>query len=166
MAFARFDRNPGAQPMSDINMTPLIDVMLVLLVIFILAAPLLSSTIPLQLPQAGSAQAAPVNPRAPVVVILDAQGQMYLNDQPVSSAVLTERLSNAVRQSPDAELQLRADAAVPYGRVVELIALAQQAGLQRIGFVAQPLDAPAAPAPAPAQAPEPARPVTPGAAPR
>ncbi len=141
MAFARFDRNPGAQPMSEINMTPLIDVMLVLLVIFILAAPLLSSTIPLQLPQAGSAQAVPAPPTPPIAVTLDAQGQMYLNDQPVTAVALRQRLSDAARQSPDAELQLRADAAVPYGRVVELIALAQQAGLQRIGFVAQPTDA-------------------------
>jgi biopolymer transport protein TolR len=161
MAFARFDRNPGAQPMSDINMTPLIDVMLVLLVIFILAAPLLSSTIPLQLPQAGSAQAQPAPPTPPVAVTLDAQGQMYLNDQPITPTDLAQRLADAARQSPDAELQLRADAAVPYGRVVELIALAQQAGLQRIGFVAQPAEASAAPA-----AVAPASPRTPAPAPR
>jgi biopolymer transport protein TolR len=121
--------------MSEINVTPLVDVMLVLLVIFMLTAPLLSSAIRLDLPHAEGGQ--PGQPPQTVTVSLDAQGQLFFNDQPVQAAALTERLQAAARRNPDTELQLRVDESVAYGRVVALMGAAQQAGLSRIGFVAQ-----------------------------
>ncbi|MBS0611469.1 MAG: biopolymer transporter ExbD [Comamonadaceae bacterium] len=136
MAFGRLERSPGAQPMSEINVTPLVDVMLVLVVIFILTAPLLASSIRLQLPRAEGAQ--PGTPARAVVLALDAAGQAYLDDAPVDELALAARLRQLAARAPDAELQLRADAAVPYGRVAQLIGAAQAAGLQRIAFVTEP----------------------------
>ena len=135
MAFGRLERPGAPAPMSDINMTPLIDVMLVLLVIFIIAAPLMASSLRLDLPQAegGSASDAP----AAVALAVDAQGQLYLGDQPVEAAALVERVRAAAQRNPATEVQLRADSRVPYGRVAELIGLVQSAGLSRIGFVTE-----------------------------
>lgn len=138
MAFGRLERTSGPRPFSDINVTPLVDVMLVLVVIFILTAPLLSSAIRLDLPQAaGTAPGAPVQP---VRLALDRAGQAYIDDEPLPDDALARRLAQAAQQRPDAEVQLRADAAVPYGRVVEVMGAAQAAGLRRIGFVAEPSD--------------------------
>ena len=136
MSFGRLERTPGQQPMSEINMTPLIDVMLVLLVIFIITAPLLTSTIKLDLPKADvpSAAAAP----AAVALVVDVTGQVFLNDLPVALEALSTRLTQTAQVNPDTEVQLRADAAVPYGRIVEIMGTAQKAGLNRIGFVAEP----------------------------
>ena len=134
MSFGRLDRNSGVQPMSDINMTPLIDVMLVLLVIFIITAPLLASSIKLDLPKTDAAKAGEV-PKA-VVVVVDAAGQTFLNDQPASLDELARQFVTSQQANPDTELQLRADAAVPYGRIVEVMGAAQKAGLNRIGFIA------------------------------
>ena len=139
MAFGRLDRSQGAQPMSDINMTPLIDVMLVLVVIFIITAPLLASSIKLDLPttEAATASDAPQS----VTVVVDASGQTYLQDRVVAQDELLRRLQLSARVNPQTEVLLRADKAVPYGRIVEVMGAAQAAGLNRIGFVA---DVPAA----------------------
>jgi len=136
MAFGRLERTEGPRPMSEINVTPLVDVMLVLVVIFIITAPLLASSIRLDLPRSEAAQ--PGDAPRFVSVALDAQGGTFLNDQPVTAEQLAEKLAAAAKQSPDTEVQLRADQAVPYGRVVEVMDAAQKAGLNRIGFVAQP----------------------------
>lgn len=136
MSFGRLERTTGSQPMSDINMTPLVDVMLVLVVIFILTAPLLASSIRLDLPR--SEGATPGSAPQSVTLVVDASGQAYLEDLPLSQAALAERLRRIGAEHPDTEVQLRADAAVPYGRVVEVMGAAQLAGLQRIGFVAEP----------------------------
>ena len=136
MAFGRLERREGPQPFSDINVTPLVDVMLVLVVIFIITAPLLASSIRLDLPKAEGTQAGDA-PRF-VTVVLDKAGQAFFNDQPVDAAALAARLADTSRKNPDTEVQLRADEAVPYGRVVEVMGAAQKAGLNRIGFVAEP----------------------------
>jgi biopolymer transport protein TolR len=138
MAFGRLERACAPAPMSEINVTPLVDVMLVLLVIFILTAPLLTSAIRLDLPKTDGAQAG----QAPVAVtlVVNTQGQVFLNDQAVRLPELAVQLKALATQRPDTEVQLRADQAVPYGRVVEVMGVAQKAGLSRIGFVA---DAPA-----------------------
>ena len=117
MAFGRLERTPGPQPMSDINMTPLIDVMLVLLVIFMITAPLMTSSLKLDLPTSDAAQ--PSDTPAYIAVSIDARGRRFL-------------------ANPQTEVQLRADQAVPYGRVAELIGIVQKSGLTRIGFVAVP----------------------------
>jgi biopolymer transport protein TolR len=134
MSFGRLDRRSGSQPMSDINMTPLIDVMLVLVVIFIITAPLLASSIKLDLPKTDAAKASDV-PKA-IRVVVDATGQAFLNDRPVSLDELARQFATTQQASPDTEVQLRADAAVPYGRIVEVMGAAQKVGLNRIGFVA------------------------------
>ena len=136
MAFGRLERTAAPQPMSDINITPLVDVMLVLVVIFLLTAPLLASAIRLDLPRADGSTpgAAP----ASVTVVLDPTGQVFVNDQPLDQAALAQRFTALAAQSRATEVQLRADAAVPYGRVVQVLGAAQQAGLSRIGFVTEP----------------------------
>jgi len=136
MAFGRLERNPGAQPMSDINMTPLIDVMLVLLVIFMITAPLMTSSLKLDLPRTEAAQASDT-PQF-VSVALDRDGRTFWGDEAVDAATFAERIVAAARRNPQTEVQLRADRAVPYGRVAELIGVVQKAGLTRIGFVAEP----------------------------
>ena len=135
MAFGRLERRTEASPMSEINVTPLVDVMLVLLVIFMLTAPLLTSAVRLDLPSAD----APTSNAAPtaLTLALNAQGGLFLNDRPVTPEQLRLRLQEAARVHPETELQLRADQTLAYGKVVEVMALAQQAGLSRIGFVAQ-----------------------------
>jgi biopolymer transport protein TolR len=143
MSFGRLDRSSGSQPMSDINMTPLIDVMLVLVVIFIITAPLLSSAIKLDLPKTDAAKASEV-PQA-VRVVVDAAGQAYLNDRPVSQDELAHQFATSQQANPDTEVQLRADKAVPYGRIVEVMGAAQKVGLNRIGFVADATPAVVAP---------------------
>jgi biopolymer transport protein TolR len=135
MAFGRLQSHKPDAPMSDINITPMVDVMLVLLVIFILTAPLMSSAIRLDLPQSEGGEA---GASAQVVsLVVDAQGALYLNDKPITAEVLRQRLTEAAKRNPNTELELRADQSVPYGRVVEAMGLAQKAGLSRIGFVAQ-----------------------------
>ncbi|HOL37257.1 MAG TPA: biopolymer transporter ExbD [Rubrivivax sp.] len=135
MAFGRLQSSPGATPMSEINMTPLIDVMLVLLVIFVITAPLIGSSLRLDLPEVRGAGASD----APAVVALaiDQEGLLYFDDQPLEAAQLAERVRQAARRNPATEVQLRADRRVPYGRVAELIGWVQQAGLTRIGFVTE-----------------------------
>jgi len=139
MSFGRLERTQGAAPMSDINMTPLIDVMLVLLVIFIITAPLMVSSVQLDLPKAAGTSAS--NAPKFVELSIDRSGQVFVHDAPQSSTALAQLLTQTAQANPDAEVRLRADTAVPYGRVVEVMGLAQKAGLSRIGFVA---DAPAA----------------------
>ncbi|HET8746220.1 MAG TPA: biopolymer transporter ExbD [Ramlibacter sp.] len=136
MAFGRLERTKGEPPMSDINVTPLVDVMLVLVVIFIITAPLLASSIRLDLPRAEGTQ--PGDAPRFVTVVLDRTGQAFFNDQPVDAAGLESRLGAAAKENPETEIQLRADQTVPYGRVVEVMGLAHKAGLSRIGFVAEP----------------------------
>ena len=136
MAFGRLERTQSPQPMSDINMTPLVDVMLVLVVIFIITAPLLASSIRLDLP--GTDAARPNDAPRFVTVALDAKGQLFLNDKPVTALELAQKLADSGRRNPETEVQLRADQSVPYGRIVEVMGAAQKAGLNRIGFVAEP----------------------------
>jgi biopolymer transport protein ExbD len=145
--FGRLEQGRRARALSDINVTPLIDVMLVLLVIFIVTAPLLTSRLALDLPRAEGARpgAAP----AFLALALDAQGQLFLAEQPLARAQLEERVREAARDQPELEVQLRVDRRVPYGEVAELIGVVQAAGLSRIGFVTEG----PAPSPAPAAAP-------------
>jgi biopolymer transport protein TolR len=134
MSFGRLERTPGPQPMSEINMTPLVDVMLVLVVIFILTAPLLASSIKLDLPITEAAK--PGTAPKFVTVVVDKTGQAFLGDKPLKLPELATQLAQTAQINPETEVQLRADAAVPYGRIVEVMGVAQKAGLNRIGFVA------------------------------
>ncbi len=135
MAFGRLERSGASQPMSDINMTPLIDVMLVLLVIFIITAPLMSSSLRLDLPKTSGAK--PSDAPTYVTVAVDPQGTLFWGDEAVTGEQLTARIREAAQRNPATEVQLRADQQVPYGRIAELIGLVQEGGLLRIGFVTE-----------------------------
>jgi biopolymer transport protein ExbD/biopolymer transport protein TolR len=135
MAFGRLERDPGSRPMSDINMTPLIDVMLVLLVIFMVTAPLMTTRLKLDLPKTEGAR--PSDAPLFIAVSIDEQGQLFVGDEAVSSEQLLQRAREAAQRDASTEVQLRADSRVPYGRVAELISVVQQAGLSRVGFVTE-----------------------------
>ena len=136
MAFGGFGATGRQQPTAEINMIPLIDVMLVLLVIFIVTAPLLTHAVRVDLPQASSAPA-PADPQA-IELSVDAQGQTFWNADRVNEAELAARLGAAAQQQPQPELRLRADGAVPYRQVAQVMAAAASAGVQRLGFVTVP----------------------------
>ena len=141
MAFGSFDSGGNAQPMAEINTTPLVDVMLVLLVIFIITAPLLTHAIRLDLPQAE----APSTPEKPETIALsiDAGGALYWNNDPVEGvAALRQRLADAATRTPKPELHLRADRDTRYQRIAEVMSAAQGAGLTSIGFVTDPTPVP------------------------
>jgi len=139
--FGRLERSQGAEPMSAINVTPLVDVMLVLVVIFILSAPLLVSSVKLELPKTDAV--ATTDPTPSVSLVVDRTGQAYLDNQPVPLAELSQSLARTAALQPDTEVQLRADENAPYGKVIEVLGVAQKAGLTRIGFVTNALAAPA-----------------------
>jgi biopolymer transport protein ExbD len=136
MAFASFDNKGSAQPVSEINMVPLIDVMLVLLVIFIVTAPLLTHAVKLDLPRVSS-QPNELKPDK-VELAIDAQGQRYWNGEAVSRAQAAERFVAQGQRTPQPELHLRADQATAYRAVAETLADASKAGLSKIGFVSEP----------------------------
>ena len=135
MAFGRLQRSASAQPMSDINMTPLIDVMLVLLVIFMITAPLMTSSLKLDLPRTEGAK--PTDAAQFVTLAIDPQGRFFWGDELVSNDVLRLRVREAAVRNPATEVQLRADKSVTYGRVAELIGIVQEGGLSRVGFVTE-----------------------------
>lgn len=143
MAFGGFDSRSGSpQPMSEINTTPLVDVMLVLLVIFIITAPMLTHSIKLDLPKA-KAPASAEKPES-ITVSIDATGKVFWNDAALDDvAALQGRLSEAAVRTPKPELLLRADRQARYQSIADVLSAAQQAGLTGIGFVTEP--APATP---------------------
>jgi biopolymer transport protein ExbD len=137
MSFGGFERGRApATPMAEINVTPLVDVMLVLLVIFIITAPLLARALKLDLPQAEAPAAAPT--AQTIQLTIDAGGNLRWNAKPVSTEELDSRLATAARESPQPELHLGADRAVRYEHVAAVLAAAQKAGLMRIGFITEP----------------------------
>ena len=136
MAFASFDSRGASAPMADINMVPLIDVMLVLLVIFIVTAPLLSHAVKLELPRASSQ----VNQLKPdkVEFAIDAEGRLHWNGEPVSRAQAAQRFAAEAARQPQPEIHLRADQSVAYRFVAQTLADASKAGLTKVGFVSEP----------------------------
>lgn len=136
MAFGSFNPARPQSMMSDINVTPMVDVMLVLLVIFIITAPMFTHAVKLDLPraQAGAVQQQPHT----VTIAIDAQGVLYWDGQQVDAAGLDARLTNAARQAPQPELQLRADKNTRYEAVAQVMAAAQSRGLAKLGFVTDP----------------------------
>src|SRR4029077_3115965 len=133
MAFGGFDKGSGPAPMAEINMIPLIDVMLVLLVIFIITAPLLTHAVKVDLPKAASE----VNHTKPdnVQLAIDRDGVVYWNGEAVDTAKWRERMAAAARLTPQPEVHLRADGEVAYRRIAQVMSDAAKVGLTRIGFV-------------------------------
>ena len=137
MAFGSF--NPQRQPsmMSDINVTPMVDVMLVLLVIFIITAPMLTQSVKLDLPQAQAEASAQQSDT--VSIAIDAKGVIYWNDEAVVGDALGELMTEAALLDPQPELQLRADKNTRYEVVAQVMATAQSKGLTKLGFVTDPV---------------------------
>jgi biopolymer transport protein ExbD len=138
MSFASFDAGRRSAPMAEINMVPLIDVMLVLLVIFIVTAPLLTHAVKLDLPRATSR--VNTDPPRKVEFAIDAAGERYWNGERLDRAAARERFAREGAAQPQPEIHLRADAHTEYRLVAETLSDAAQAGLTRIGFVSQPED--------------------------
>ena len=137
MAFGSFDRSKNAsQPMAEINMVPLIDVVLVLLVIFIVTAPLLTHAVKLDLPKASAQPNAA--PAEKIEFAIDAAGTRFWNGERISREEAAARFATEGRREPQPEVHVRADQTVPYGRVAETLADAARAGLSRVGFVTEP----------------------------
>jgi biopolymer transport protein ExbD len=137
MAFASFaDEQSADGELAEINMIPLIDVMLVLLVIFIVTAPLLTHAVKVELPQASSAPN--LSPPETVQIAIDAAGAVYWNAEPLPADALAARLAEAAARNPQPELALRADRATRYEAVAGVMSAAARAGLSRIGFVTEP----------------------------
>lgn len=138
MSFGGFNDNRHQAPMAEINVTPMVDVMLVLLVIFILSAPLFTHAIKLDLPNAQSA-AAPEKPET-ISLSIDAGGKIFWNNDSIEQAALPARFAAAAQKQPQPELQLRADKETRYEVIAQVMAAAQGNGLSKLGFVtdAQP----------------------------
>jgi biopolymer transport protein ExbD len=131
-----FSAGEHTQPMSEINTTPLVDVMLVLLVIFIITAPLLTHAVKIDLPKATSQ---PIEEKPEVIsVAIDANGQLFWNDTPIKADQLTQNLSRISAQLPQPELQIRADKSTRYQVLAEVMSQAQNQGVTKLGFVSEP----------------------------
>ncbi len=136
MAFASFDAKNASAPMAEINMVPLIDVMLVLLVIFIVTAPMLTQAVKLELPKASS-QVNDLKP-AKIDFSIDAAGTLYWSGQPITREEAAQRFVLEGKKNPQPEVHLRADQAVAYRYVAQTVADASKAGLSKVGFVSDP----------------------------
>ncbi|NTV09472.1 MAG: biopolymer transporter ExbD [Zoogloea sp.] len=136
MAFGSFNQGGEQAPMSEINTTPLVDVMLVLLIIFIITAPLLTHAVKIDLPAAAS-QANPEKPQTVSLAIND-DGKLFWNDAPLADADLQARLAEAAARQPQPELHLRADRNTRYQKVAEVMSAARSAGIAKMGFVTLP----------------------------
>ena len=127
---------PRYGAMADINMTPFIDVMLVLLIIFMVTAPLLTSGVAVDLPQA---KAGALNvEQKPVAIVIDEKGQVYLMDEPIADADFITRLGAIAKDGPDARVYVRASRTVPYGRVAQVMASVTSAGYKKVALVTEP----------------------------
>ena len=131
--------------MGEINVVPYIDVMLVLLVIFMVTAPLLTQGVKVELPKAGAEPIPDVPDHTPLIVSVDVEGNLYINtgddeDSPKSGKVIAAHVGAVLRNRPDTPVLVKADRAVPYGNVVGAMVLLQQGGADSIGFVTDPLD--------------------------
>jgi len=136
MAFGSFDRKNASQPMAEINMVPLIDVVLVLLVIFIVTAPLLTHAVKLDLPKASSQ--ADIQKPDKIEFAIDGQGALYWNGERLSREDAQARFAEAGQKRPQPEVYLRADQGVAYRYVAETLADASKAGLSKVAFVSEP----------------------------
>ena len=124
----------GGGPMAEINVTPLVDVMLVLLIIFMITAPLMSHKIRIDLPQANP-NTQETNPPEPIDLAVKESGDLFWNDEPVTEAIMQAQLRVAAQKSPQPELQIRADKTTQYQKIATVMANAKSAGMVKIGFI-------------------------------
>jgi len=140
----RYSRRGRHSAMSDINVTPLVDVMLVLLIVFMVTAPLLNSGVELVLPKS---DAPPLTqPEEPLVISVDKTGAIFIQETPVALEALTPRLLAITQNKSDTTIYVRGDQAINYGRVVEVMGLLTGAGFTKLSLVTESSDKPATPA--------------------
>ena len=137
MAFGTLDKTGEGEPMAEINMIPLIDVMLVLLVVFMITAPLLTHAVKIDLPKASSTPAA-IQPDT-IELAIRAGGELYWNGERVDSGALQARLSRTATLTREASLHIRADRTTPYDRIARVMSAAAKAGVTKIGFITEPV---------------------------
>jgi len=137
MAFGSFDRKNASQPMAEINMVPLIDVVLVLLVIFIVTAPLLTHTVKLDLPKASSN--ADIQKPEKIEFAINGQGLLFWNGERITREEAAAKFAEEGKKRPQPEVYLRADQGVVYRYVAETLADAAKAGLSKVAFVSEPV---------------------------
>ena len=130
------DDNGDYKPMAEINITPMVDVMLVLLVIFMVAAPLMVAGVPVELPDTAAARVS--QPRKPMIVSLAADGSLYVRDEPVSREGLVARLIGLRAQEGDAVVYVRADKNSAYGDVMDVLGRVGESGYGRVSLLSQP----------------------------
>jgi biopolymer transport protein TolR len=137
-------RNQRYRPMSEINVTPMVDVMLVLLVIFMVAAPLLTVGVPVDLPQT---QAPAINqPQEPLVITVNASGQMFLQNDSIADDQLIPRLQAITKANPNADIYVRGDRQINYGRVMQIMGMVSAAGFDKVSLITEPTQSGPAPA--------------------
>ncbi|MGA9851755.1 MAG: biopolymer transporter ExbD [Gammaproteobacteria bacterium] len=134
------DELSGYHPMAEINVTPLVDVMLVLLIIFMITAPLMMAQLPIELPRTSAAELG--KPKQPLIVSLDAKGQFYLGGKPVAAVDLPAQLKTLASQDPDQTVYVRADKTIPYGQVMALLGEVGQSGFYKISLISKQAGAP------------------------
>lgn len=136
MAFGGFSQEGRSAPMNEINMVPLIDVMLVLLIVFMITAPLLTHSIKIDLPTAASES---TNEKPDTITLaIDREGTLYWNDQAIDDEALAIRLAEAALAEPQPDLHLRADRDTRYQRLAEIMSQARIAGIRNMGFITTP----------------------------
>ena len=131
----QFDREDLQAPLSEINMTPLVDVMLVLLVIFLVTAPMLNSAIQLNLPSESATQ---ISEQKPIAISINKEGQFFLNDREISITQLESEMRTIAKKDTKQQIYLRVDVDAAYGDVSKVLGLSQKIGLNNIGFITQP----------------------------
>jgi biopolymer transport protein ExbD len=135
MAFS--SGNDSGGPMSEINVTPLVDVMLVLLIIFMITAPLMSHKTKVELPEANLADRADdIPPAAPITVAVTEEGRYFLNDEPMTRELLESRLSVEAQRVPQPAVNVRGDKTTKYRFINDVVNIAQAQGMRKVGFVA------------------------------
>jgi TolR protein len=122
-------------PLAEINVTPMVDVMLVLLVIFMVAAPLLTVGVPINLPKTSAAEV--TQPQKPVVVSINGKGDAFIGDEPVAAADLKPRLDALAAEDPTRIVYVRGDREIPYARVMDLLGLVNKAGFSKVSLLAE-----------------------------
>ena len=137
MAFGTLVKTGEGEPMAEINMIPLIDVMLVLLVVFIITAPLLTHAVKIDLPKASSAPSA-IRPDT-IELSVGSGGELYWNGERMDASALQTRLSDTAKQKPQAALHIRADRTTQYDRIAQVMSAAAKAGVTKIGFITEPV---------------------------
>jgi len=144
---SRSGRRRRARPISEINVTPFVDVMLVLLIVFMVAAPLLAVGVPLRLPNV-TANALPSESREPMTVSIDAEGRVFIQQTEVPEGELIDRLRAIANERPDGRVYVRADAGIPYGQAARVLGALSVSGYPDVGLVmesgeGQPVEQPA-----------------------